>query len=131
MNVVLDTNVLVAAFAARGLCEAVFEACLMNHEVFSSEYIFAELRRCLADKLKLPAGQRDEILGFLRAQITLVSPATVPDDTCRDPDDLPVLGTAVTAAADYLITGDRELLELKKLQSISVVSPREFHDQVH
>jgi predicted nucleic acid-binding protein len=40
---VLDTNVLLAAFATRGLCEAVFEACLADHDVVLSEHILREL----------------------------------------------------------------------------------------
>jgi putative PIN family toxin of toxin-antitoxin system len=131
VKVVLDTNVLVAAFAARGLCEAVLEACVVGHELFSSAHILVEVRRVLTKKLKLPPGQREEILSFLRDQVSLVSPAPVTAGACRDPDDLPVLGTAVAAVANCLVTGDQDLLELKRFQSTSIVSPREFHDQLH
>ncbi len=49
MRVVLDTNVLVAAFAARGLCEALVAVCLQSHEVVLSEHILAELNKNLED----------------------------------------------------------------------------------
>ena len=44
MRVVLDANFIVAAFAARGLCEAVFELCLDSHEIFMSKALLAEVR---------------------------------------------------------------------------------------
>lgn len=130
MKVVLDTNVLLAAFATRGLCEAVLAVCLASHDLVLSEHILMELRRHLVEKLKLPARQVNEIVALLREQAILVTPAKVPANICRDRDDLPVLGTAVAAEADCLVTGDRDLLELKQVQSIPILSPRAFYDQL-
>jgi putative PIN family toxin of toxin-antitoxin system len=130
VKVVLDTNVLLAAFATRGLCEAVFEACLASHEIALSEYILRELRRHLAGKIKVPPRQADAILSFLREHATLVRPAKVPADACRDRNDLAVLGTALAAGADCLVTGDRDLLELGTYQGIPLLSPRAFHDRL-
>ena len=42
------------------------------------------------------------------------------------PEDDPVLATAVSAAADYLVTGDRQLQQLGSYQGVRIVSPREF-----
>ena len=66
MKVVLDTNVLLAAFATRGLCEAVFEACLASHQIILSDHILGELERHLRGKFKVPPRQVDAILSFLR-----------------------------------------------------------------
>jgi predicted nucleic acid-binding protein len=41
-----------------------------------------------------------------------------------------VLGTAVAGQADYLVTGDKQLLELGNYQGIPILSPREFYDRV-
>jgi putative PIN family toxin of toxin-antitoxin system len=128
--VVLDTNVLLAAFATRGLCEAVFEACLASHEIVLSEHILGELRRHLAGKLKMPPEQADALLSFLRKQATLVAPAKVPADACRDRTDLAVLGTALAARADCLVTGDRELLDLGTFHRTAILTPRAFHDRL-
>jgi predicted nucleic acid-binding protein len=49
--------------------------------------------------------------------------------SCRDPDDLPVLGTAVAGGASVLVTGDEDLLTLHEFQGIVILSPREFHDR--
>lgn len=52
MNLVLDTNVLIAAFIAQGFCHTLVEHCLCVHSVITSEFIFAELREKLTEKFK-------------------------------------------------------------------------------
>ena len=130
MKVVLDTNVLVAAFATRGLCDAVLEVCLAGHDIVLSEPILKELRRHLRGKLKVPPPQAQAIVAFLREHATVVAPATVPADACRDRTDLAVLGTALAAEADCLVTGDRDLLDLREFRGTAVLSPRAFHDRL-
>jgi putative PIN family toxin of toxin-antitoxin system len=130
VKVVLDTNVLVAAFATRGLCEAMFAACLASHEVILSGPILKELRRHLRGKLKMPARQADAILAFLREHAAIVRPAKVSADACRDRSDLMVLGTAAAAEADVLVTGDRDLLDVGEFHGIPILSPRAFHDRL-
>jgi putative PIN family toxin of toxin-antitoxin system len=114
VRVVLDTNVLLAAFATHGLCEALYAVCLANHEIVVSVHILGELRRHLTGKLRMPARPADAIVAFVREHAEVVAPAEVAATACRDRDDLPVLGTAVAGHADVLVTGDRDLLELKR-----------------
>ncbi|RME91018.1 MAG: putative toxin-antitoxin system toxin component, PIN family [Verrucomicrobia bacterium] len=130
MRVVLDANVLVAAFAARGLCAAVFETCLAGHELILSEALLAETRRSLRDKLKLPAGLADEVMRLLRENSRLVAPAPVSPEVCRDPDDLHVLGLAEAAQADCLVTGDQDLLVLGRHKGCLILSPRQFAEHL-
>ena len=130
MKVVLDTNVLLAAFATRGLCEAVLHVCLLGHDLVLSEPILGELRRHLRTTLRLPAAHTRSIISFLRKQAAVVRPAKVPTDSCRDPTDLPVLGTALAAQADCLVTGDGDLLALGSFRGTAILSPRVFHDRL-
>jgi putative PIN family toxin of toxin-antitoxin system len=130
VKVVLDTNVLLAAFATRGLCEAVLEACLASHEIVVSEHILDELRRHLTGKLRVPADQADETVDVIREHAVVVQPTVVPDDACSDRDDLPVLGTAVAGQADCIVTGDSDLLMLERFGAILVLSPRAFHGRL-
>ena len=51
MRVFLDTNVLVAAYATRGLCEDVFRVILAEHELVVSDTVLAEFERVLGQKL--------------------------------------------------------------------------------
>jgi predicted nucleic acid-binding protein len=58
-----------------------------------------------------------------------VTPAEVDPAACKDKGDLPVLGAAVAAKCEYIITGDAELLAVTKYESVEIVSPREFWER--
>jgi len=128
MRIVLDANVVVAAFAARGLCEALFELCLGSHEILLSEPLLDEIRRNLAKKVKLERQTVAGIERLLRENGSLLEPAA---DACRDADDLHVLGLAKAGKADYLITGDNDLLVLKRFGRCRIVAPRQFWSLMH
>jgi uncharacterized protein len=130
VRVVLDTNVLLAAFGTRGLCDALFTVCLEGHEVVASEHILGELRQHLTRAFRVPARRADEIVAFVREHSEIVPPARVVASACRDPNDLPVLGTAVAGRADVLVTGDRDLLDLKRHGGIPILTPRECYERL-
>ncbi len=130
MKVILDTNVLLSAFAARGLCDAVLEVCVATQELMLCEYILVELEEKLRKKLKMSPDQASEIMEFLREQAQFVECADVPVGTCRDEADLPILGAALACQADILVTGDADLLVLKEFHGTSIMSPRTFHERL-
>ena len=127
-KVVLDTNIIVAAFAARGLCESTFELCLEKHELITSEFLLEECKEKLIRKIKLPNNTVEEILELYRKNSHIVIPNKVDSELCRDPDDLPVLRTCFSEKADYLISGDNDLLILDNIGITSIITPRRFYD---
>jgi uncharacterized protein len=129
VKIVLDTNVLLAAFATRGLCEAVVAVCLQEHELVLSKPILAEFRKHLRGKFRMPPAQVKEIVELVREKATLVVPLDVPPNACRDANDLMVLGT-LAAGADCLVTGDSDLLTLGQYDGRPIYSPRAFHDRL-
>ena len=131
MRIVLDANVVVAAFAARGLCEALFELCLGSHEILLSGPLLDEIRRNLAKKVKLERQTAAGIERLLRENGSLLEPADVAADACRDADDLHILGLAKAGKADYLVTGDSDLLVLKRFGRCRIVTPRQFWSLMH
>ena len=130
MKVVLDSHVLLAAYGTRGLCEALLDVCLDSHELILSEHILAELRRDLAVTFKASEAHADAVIASLRKEAELVGPATVPREAFSDPDDLPVIGTAVAGQADCLVTGDRALQALGSYQTVPILSPRVFNSRL-
>ncbi len=130
MKVVLDTNVIIAAFATRGLCADLFELCLADHQVIASNYILDEVEEKLLQKLRLPASRVADIRRYLDGVATVVIPLEVALETCRDTDDLPVIGTALAAQAEVLVTGDDDLLSLGSVESVRIVSPRRFWEML-
>ena len=85
MRIVFDSNVLMAAFGTRGLCDALFAACGGEHRRYVSEPIFAEVTRHLSGKFKMPLERVEQIETYLREQCASVVPVDVPADACRDP----------------------------------------------
>ena len=66
MKIVLDSNVIIAAFAARGLSSALFELCLDRHTIILSDFILAEVHRAFIQKLKMAQHTIDKIEGYLK-----------------------------------------------------------------
>lgn len=128
MKVVLDTNVLIAALIARGVCADLLEHCVLRHTLVTSDVILAELRRHMVRKFRYTAEEADEAVDLLRSQMQTVTPASLAQPVCRDPDDDRILGTAVAGQADCIVTGDKDLLIFRQFQGIDIVSPRDFSD---
>ena len=126
MRVILDTNVILAAFAGRGLANAVFELCLDKHEIIISEHILLELQNNLQKKLKMPKDKARKIIEYLREFCTLSREKKLDKVICRDPNDMRILGISEVTKSDYIVTGDMDLLVLKEFHSIPIITPREF-----
>lgn len=126
MRLVLDTNVIIAAFASRGLCAEVFEICLSDHAVILSEHIISETYEKLVKKIRLPENTAQSIIEYLRDTAEVVEPEPIDESVCRDKDDVKIIGTALKGKAKFIITGDDDLLVLKSYKGIRMVTPREF-----
>ncbi len=130
MRVVLDTNVLLAAIATHGLCQALVALVFRDHVVILSEHILGEVAKHYQGKFKATKRQAAAAVDVLRANGEIVVPVTVPLGTVRDKDDLPVLGTAIAGSAAVLITGDHELLALGLFRGVAILSPRDFYERL-
>ena len=126
MRVVFDSNVLVAAFATHGVCHELFEYCLRNTTIFCSDFISGEVERILIHKIKIPTKKTSEIIHYLKDQTQRVNPGREIVENLRDLNDQMVIATALSGGADYLITGDKDMLILKKMGKTVILSPRDF-----
>jgi len=126
LKVFLDTNVLVSAFATRGLCADVLRLVLSSHELVVGEVVLEELETVLREKLTLPDSALDDLLGFLREHRVIERPEEIIVEVDSDPADAWILASALAAKADYLVTGDRDLLELSSKVDLEIVTPRTF-----
>lgn len=128
MKVFFDTNVLVAAFATRGLCADLFAHVLLEHELIVGEAVLRELRITLRSKLKLPKKNIDEIVALLRDQLVVKTPSKHLNLDISDPDDEWIVAEAAAGAADVLVTGDAAVLKLGKRAPLPIVTPRGLWD---
>ncbi len=130
MRVFLDTNVLASAFATRGLCEDVLREVLATHELIVSPLLLDELERVLRKKFNLPRVLASEILKFLKQETLLYEAGALPALEIKDQGDLILLSSALMGKADIFVTGDKELIELRKVKSLQVLSPRAFWEKL-
>ena len=124
MKVVLDSNVLFAALVSQGLCREVFLVVSRFHVLVTSAVLLNELEDVISRKLGMTTSARRFLVQF-KGRAQLVEPLEISPPVCRDADDDQVLGTALAAAADCIVTGDQDLLILKKHRGILIHSPRE------
>jgi uncharacterized protein len=123
--VVLDTNVLIAALIAKGLCHEVVVRSLGSCTVATSQPLLEELELTLRARFTLgPAGKA--FLAQLRLGVGIVEPTPLSAPVSRDADDDVVLATAVAARAAVIVTGDQDLLVIGRFNGIDIISPREF-----
>jgi len=131
LRVVLDTNVLVTGLAypasKQGLILQVWRQ--GNLGIVLSRYILDEMVRVLPrlKRIRMTAGEIRDLADSFLFLGEVVEPAQLSDPALRNRADLPVLGTLVAAEADYLITGDKDLLVLAGRYPI--VTPAEFWER--
>ncbi len=130
MRVFLDTNVLVSAFATRGLCADVLRLVLAEHTLVTSDVVLREVERVLRSRVRLPRPRVAGILAFLRQHEVVPKPRAPSDLAIRDEDDRWVLAAAVAGAADVLLTGDSDLLKVAAQAPLKIVDPRGFWNLV-
>ena len=123
MRVFFDTNVLVSAFLARGLCADLLRLVLTEHTLVTSEVVLAELRDVLSRKGRLPPQQIDAIETFLREQPVAPRPTQTLELGLVDADDEWVVASAVLAEAELFVTGDQGVLACTN-PPLPLVNPR-------
>ena len=125
IRVVLDANVLISA-AVAGL-QAEYVLTLISRGTlhgFTSIGILDEVHRKLTTKFHRTEHQYQEFERAVLKVVQTVDAAQVTEPRLRDPGDLHVLGTAIAAKADLLITTDRDLLTLKRFKAIAIIHPK-------
>jgi len=130
LRVVLDTNVLASGIVyPRSIPGRIVGAWNQGaiHVVLSA-HILGELARILPRfdrKLHWRASDYANLIDILTLRAEIVEPEPLEPDAARDPGDVPVLGTLLASKADYLITGDGDLLALAERHP-TIVAPAEF-----
>lgn len=126
MRLVIDTNVLIAAFIAHGACSELLEHCVLNHDVVLSGFILDELKEKLVGKFKYTTREANEVVALLKSRCSIVGTCAIPSPISRDPDDDNIIATAIAGSCQCIVSGDKDLLDLKQVGDIAVVSPSQF-----
>jgi uncharacterized protein len=110
VRVFFDTNVLVSAFLARGLCADLLRLVLTEHTLVTSEVVLGEMRDVPSRKGRLPPAQIEAIETFLRDQPFAPRPVQTLQLGLVDGDNEWVVASAVLIEADLFVTGDQGVL---------------------
>jgi len=124
VKVFLDTNVLVSAYTARGICADLLRYILAEHELLTGEVNLVELRHVLRNRFHALPELIAAVEAELRDKTIVPKPAKPSPLPIRDPDDRWVLASAVDGHADLLVTGDRDLLAVAHQAPLAIVDPR-------
>ena len=127
MKTVFDTNVVIAAFVTDGLCARILRRGRNGEfEFILGIPVLLEFRRILKSKFMFSDEEISFFSSILEEAATVFRPAVSVAGVCRDPDDDAVLACAAESGADYLVTGDKDLLVLGKYGKTKILTPREF-----
>ena len=130
MKVFLDTNVLVSAYTARGICADLLRYILAEHELLTGEVNLVELRHVLRDRFNASPELIATVEAELRDETIVPKPAKPSPLSIRDPDDRWVLASAVDGHANLLVTGDQDLLAVARQAPLAIVDPRGCWDRL-
>lgn len=132
MRVFPDTNFLISAFATQGFSATVFRYILSEHQLLTGEFVIGDLKRILKNKMKVPESEIARFEVFLRKFEVIKLPDLISEFTISDPDDAVVLQSAMNGNAEWLITGDQDLLVLADLFELPrIVTARQFWEITH
>ena len=133
-RIVLDTNVLLSALLFHAGALSWLRLAWQSEAIhpLASHDTTTELIRVLSyPKFKLSSDEREDLLGdYLPWCETVTVPNKIKLPDCREPFERPFLALALTAKADALITGDKDLLALSHLCAVPVLTPAAFRDRM-
>lgn len=126
-KIVIDTNNLIAAIGWEGKSrELLRKVIAQEFELFISTKQIDELKRVMEyPKFKFTAQQKLEFLEII-TNAAIVIDTKIIIDVCEDKDDNMIIECAVGANADYIISGDAHLRNLKTYRNIKITSVNEF-----
>jgi uncharacterized protein len=126
-RVVADTNIYISAMMFGGLPGSLLDLGLLRaFTLITSPPLLDELEDKLRVKFGVSAADAAAIRAKLENAADVVNPDLTLDVVKDDPDDNRVLECAVAGRADYIVSGDRHLLQLKAHAGIAILTARQF-----
>lgn len=127
LQAVIDTNVYLSAIFFDGIPETIVTAA--EHKLFqaiTSDFLLNELFNKLTTKFEQSSHQSQKIIERIKNTSQVVKITAKKFYPVRDAKDHPVVETAEKGKANFVITGDKDLLSLKEFEVVYFVKPREF-----
>jgi len=127
LQVVIDTNVWISGMVFGGNPERIIKLFIDGSLiVVTSEEMLTELKRKVSHKFPLYEPYMSAVVASIREQAIVVQLGTYLVNASRDPDDNMVIETALIGGADFIVSGDKDLLVLEKYESVKIVKPADL-----
>lgn len=130
-----DSGVFVSAFLARTntqLSAELFIRCVELDMLYTAEEILTETRRTLVEKAHIRRKYKyldedvEAFIVLIRDSSAVVRNLPSLQVVERDPKDDMIVACAVAASANYIVSRDRDLLDLEEYEGIEIISPEDF-----
>lgn len=108
---------------------AALHLALEEHRIVICAQILREIHDVLTGKFRWSDMRLEGVLGEFRTGWTHVETPGRLHGVCRDANDDVIIECAVMAGADIIVTGDKDLLAIRKYRRIRMITPREFLDE--
>lgn len=126
-KVVLDTNIYISAILFGGHPEEILNLARLGFiSIFISPHLIQEIKKVLREKFQWSEKQIQETIDTIQNFAYLIEPKTKISKIKEDKADNRVLECALTSKANYIVSGDRHLLVLKRFRQIKILSPFDF-----
>lgn len=128
MRITVDTNVLISALGWNGAEAAIIKMVLDSKlELCLSAQILSEFYRVVKyPKLGFTDQEIDGFIGRLLPHVVFISPTQNLNVVTADPDDNKIIECAVEGKSDYIVSGDKHLLQLCQYEGIEILRAPEF-----
>jgi putative PIN family toxin of toxin-antitoxin system len=134
LNAVFDSTILVSAFLApKGLAALLLDyvrrgafTLFLSAEILSETQNSLLLSEDIRDRYKYPDQKAQDFVKGLHVFARLVPDLPSVKGVSRDPNDDHVIACALGAGVSYLVTRDKDLLDLKTYQDVQMIRPEEF-----
>jgi putative PIN family toxin of toxin-antitoxin system len=130
MKIVLDTNVFISGLFFSGPPYEILRLWRdAKIDLVISTEILDEYQR-VADELavQFPGTDISDLLDLLMVNAEIVNAPVLPNQVCTDPEDDKFLACAAASNTKYIVSGDKQLLKVKRYKAVNIINPREFID---
>lgn len=133
IGIVLDTNVYISGILFGGISRDILNKIIEGKiTLYISDEIFGEIKDVLSrKKFDFPPEIVHHIINEIESISELIYPTVFYNIVVKDKDDNIIFDCAVEAKADFIVTGDKILQEIKSFKGIEILSPRDFLDRIN
>ena len=128
MKVFIDTNVWLSGRFWPGLCAELLDSLIkMDVTILLDECVHEEFRRIASEKFRVDVITLEQTEVFFHRHAIILPRAQIPIKDVPDLDDAWILAAALTASADWFVTGDKALLQMEQASGMPIIHPRQAY----